>query len=191
MASGMGASYQFPVDDANLAISAPLAENLRHPAKGTRMELTRNLRHNIVAQLKPTPPHAVAPDATIGDAVRLMRSKHVGCLLVCDGKKLVGILTERDVLTRVLGLGKPISDTVDGVMTRDPRTVGLRDPIRRALSRMEKGGYRHLPVVDEAGKAVGILSVKRVVHYLAEHFASAVYNQPPQPHDFPAHRGGA
>jgi CBS domain-containing protein len=155
------------------------------------MELTRNLRHNAVARLKPTAPHSVPPDATIGDAVRLMRSKHVGCLLVCDGKVLVGILTERDVMTRVLAIGRPLSDTVDEVMTAQPRTVCSRDPIRRALSRMEKGGYRHLPVLDDTGKPVGILSVKRVVHYLAEHFASAVYNQPPAPRDFPSHRGGA
>jgi CBS domain-containing protein len=155
------------------------------------MDLTRNLRHNTVSRLKPTPPHAVEPDATIGDAVRLMRSKQVGCLLVCDNKKLVGILTERDVMTRVLAVGRPLSDTVRSVMTVYPRTVGSRDPIRRAIARMEKGGYRHLPVVDDAGKPVGILSVKRVVHYLAEHFASAVYNQSPAPRDFPAHRGGA
>src|SRR5436190_9392873 len=98
------------------------------------MELIRNLKLDEVARLKPTPPHAVAPDATIGDAVRLMRSKHVGCLLVCDGKKLVGIITERDLLTRVLAIGRPLSDTVDAVMTADPRTVGSRDPIRRALA---------------------------------------------------------
>ncbi len=155
------------------------------------MELTRNLKLDEVARLKPTPPHAVAPDATIGDAVRMMRQRHVGCLLVCEGTHLVGIITERDLLTRVLATGRPLSDTVDKVMTRDPITVLAHDSVRRAMLRMQKGGYRHLPVVNEASVPVGILSIKRVIHYLAEHFPAAVYNQPPDSASFPNQRGGA
>jgi CBS domain-containing protein len=155
------------------------------------MELTRNLKLDEVARLKPTPPHAIAPDATIGDAVRLMRQKKVGCLLVCQDRHLVGIITERDLLTRVLATGRPLSDTVDKVMTADPRTVFAHDSVRRAMIRMQKGGYRHLPVVDEAGRPVGILSIKRVIHYLAAQFSAAVYNQPPNPDAFPNQRGGA
>jgi CBS domain-containing protein len=155
------------------------------------MELIRNLKLDEVARLKPTPPHSVAPDATIGDAVRLMRQKQVGCLVVCQDKHLVGIITERDLLTRVLATDRPLSDTVDKVMTKDPMTVFAHDSVRRAMVRMQKGGYRHLPVVDDAGRPVGILSIKRVIHYLAAHFPSAVYNQPPNAASFPNQRGGA
>lgn len=155
------------------------------------MELTRNLKLDEVAKLKPTPPYAIAPDATIGDAVRMMRQKHVGCLLVCEDRHLVGIVTERDLLTKVLAVGRPLSDTVDKVMTRDPTTVFAFDSVRRAMIRMKKGGYRHLPVVDDGGHPVGILSIKRIIHYLAGHFSSAVYNQPPNADAFPIQRGGA
>ena len=64
-------------------------------------------------------------------------------------------------------------------MTPEPVTVHPKDPIATAIRRMEEGGYRHLPVVVD-GKAVGVLSVKRVVHYLVEHFPAMVYNLPPK-----------
>jgi CBS domain-containing protein len=120
-----------------------------------------------------------------------MRQQHVGCLLVCDDKKLIGVFTERDLLIRVLNAGRPFSDQIRDVMTANPVTITPGDSIRRALTRMEKGGYRHLPVLDDAGRAIGILSVKRLIHYLAEHFPSAVYNQPPDHGAYPRHRGGA
>ena len=53
---------------------------------------------------------------------------------------------------------------------------------------MEDGGYRHLPVVDDSGRPVGVLSVKRIVHYLVEHFPSTIHNQPPDPNQFPPRR---
>jgi predicted transcriptional regulator len=56
---------------------------------------------------------------------------------------------------------------------------------------MQEGGYRHLPVIDDANHPIGILSAKRIVHYLVEHFPSAVYNQPPDPHQVPSTPGGA
>lgn len=155
------------------------------------MELIRNLKLDEVSRLKPTAPHSIAPEATIGDAIRLMRQKQVGCLRVCEDKKVVGILPERDLLTRVMAIGRPLSDTVAKVMSRDPATVFANDSVRRAMIRMQRGGFRHLPVVDEAGRPVGILSIKRLIHYLATHFSAAVYNQPPSEDAFPVQRGGA
>jgi CBS domain-containing protein len=76
-------------------------------------------------------------------------------------------------------------------MTPDPITVNPKESISAALRRMEEGGYRHLPVVDHAGQAVGVLSVKRIVHYLAEHFPDTVYNLPPDPGAVPREPEGA
>jgi CBS domain-containing protein len=64
-------------------------------------------------------------------------------------------------------------------MTPDPLTILPRDPIRIAVRRMEEGGHRHLPVVDDSTRPLGMLSVKRVIRYLVEHYPAAVYNQPP------------
>lgn len=149
------------------------------------LELSRNLRIDSVARLDPTPPRAIDVDAPVADAVRLMREANVGCLLVTDGGRLVGIFTERDLLTRVLARGLPLATSMKQCMTAPAVTVGPKDPVRTAIRRMQKGGYRHLPVVDPDGRPVGILSARQVVHYLVEHFPALVFNQPPDPNQYP------
>jgi|SRR5262245_2816282 len=143
------------------------------------MELARNLRKDPVSRLDPSPPWSVERSATVADAVGLMRRENVGCVLVCEGGRLAGLFTERDLMCRVLAVGKPLSLPVAEVMTPDPVTVLPRDPIRVAVRKMKAGGHRHLPVVDDDSRPVGLLSVKRVVRYLVEHYPAAVYNQPP------------
>jgi CBS domain-containing protein len=69
--------------------------------------------------------------------------------------------------------------------------VRPKDSVQAAIKRMEKGGYRHLPVIDELGRPVGILSARRVVHFLAEHFPALVYNHPPDPTRVPDAAEGA
>jgi CBS domain-containing protein len=156
------------------------------------MELARNLKIDSVSRLQPTPPWQVQPDQSVAEAVDLMRQYRVGCVLICrDEGQLLGIFTERDLMRRVLAVGLPLSVPVAMCMTRDPVVVHPKDPIGVAMRRMEEGSYRHLPVVDPAGRPVGILSVKRIVHYLAEHFPSTIYNQPPDPTVVPLEAEGA
>ena len=144
-----------------------------------RMELARNLRRDPVSRLDPSPPWAVDRADTVADAVALMRRENVGGVLVCEVGRLVGLFTERDLMCRVLAVGKALDLSVADVMTPAPVTVLPSDPIRIAIRRMKAGGHRHLPVIDEESRPVGILSVKRVIHYLVEHYPAAVYNQPP------------
>jgi len=155
------------------------------------MELARNIRVDSVSRLDPSPPHSIAAGASITDAVELMRRQKSGCLLVTEEGRLVGLFTERDLLTRVLGKGRPLASPIRGAMTPAPVTVGPKDPVRTAIRRMQQGGYRHLPVVDEEGHPVGILSAGRVVHYLVEHFPALIFNQPPNPNQFPDSPEGA
>lgn len=155
------------------------------------MELARNLKVDSVSRVHPTRPRHVAPAQSVAEAVRLMQQERVGCLLVCQEDKLVGIFTERDLLRKVLAADKPLSLPISDCMTPNPVVVHPKDPIATAVRRMEEGGYRHLPVVDEAGRPVGMLSVKRIVHYLVEHFPSTIYNLPPEPGAVPLEREGA
>jgi len=155
------------------------------------MELARNLRVESVCRLRPTPPLQVAPEQTVADAVALMRRHRVGCVLVCSGGRVVGIFTERDLMRRVLAAGQPLSLNIGDCMTPDPVVVAPKESIRAAVRRMEEGGYRHLPVVDDAGRPVGVLSVKRIVHYLVDHFPGTVYNLPPDPGAISQEREGA
>ena len=155
------------------------------------MDLARNLKVESVSRLQPTPPLQVRPDETVAATVALMRDQRVGCVLVCEGGKLLGIFTERDLMRRVLAAGKPLTVAVRDVMTPDPVVVRPKQAIGVAVHHMEEGGYRHLPVVDEEGRAIGILSVKRIIHYLVEHFPGTVYNLPPDPGVVQHEREGA
>ena len=156
------------------------------------MELARNLKSESVCRLHPTPPWSVRPEQSVAEAVALMRQQRVGCVLVCRGDgRLAGLFTERDLMRRVLAVGLPLAVPVGTCMTRAPVTVSPREPIAAAVRRMEEGGYRHLPVVDPEGRPLGVLSVKRIVHYLAEHFPTTVYNLPPDPNVVPLAPEGA
>jgi signal-transduction protein with cAMP-binding, CBS, and nucleotidyltransferase domain len=125
---------------------------------------------------------AVSRQASIADAAHVMRETGTGCVLVEEHGKLVGILTERDILQKLVGTGyDPARTGVSGVMTPNPESLTPDDPIAFALQRMSVGGYRHIPLVDEQGHPVGILSVKDVVDFLVEHFPREILNIPPEP----------
>ncbi len=155
------------------------------------MELARNLKIDSVSRLHPSAPLVVTPEQTVADTTALMRRHDVGCVLVCRGEQLLGLFTERDLMRRVLAAGQPLGIPVGTCMTPDPVVVHPKDPIGVAVRLMEEGGYRHLPVVDHQGRPVGMLSVKRIVHYLVEHFPATIYNLPPNPNAFPVHAEGA
>jgi CBS domain-containing protein len=155
------------------------------------MDLEKTLKIESVSRLHPTPPLRIGARQSVAEAVLLMRQEKVGCLLVCEGEQMVGIVTERDLMRRVMAAGKPLTLPVAECMTRNPVVVDCKEPIGAAVRRMEEGGYRHLPVVDEAGRITGILSVKRIVHYLVEHFPGTIYNLPPDPGVIQQEREGA
>ena len=154
------------------------------------MDLARNLKIETVSRLAPTPPWSVSAAQPVADAVKLLREKKVGCILVCEQRRVVGIFTERDLLQRVLAPGKALTTAMEECMTPNPVTVHPKDSISCAIKRMQKGGYRHLPVVVD-DKPVGILSVKRIIRYLVEHFPAMVYNLPPRHLPVPPKREGA
>jgi len=155
------------------------------------MELTRNLMVESVGRLNPARPVCVDAAEPVSAAVTVMRRERIGCLLVVEDGELVGIFTERDLLKKILARGEPLTTPLAAVMTAQPVSVNVLDPVRTAVERMQTGGYRHVPVVDEGNRPVGVLSAKRIIRYLAEHFPTTVYNQPPDPLRVPADADGA
>jgi CBS domain-containing protein len=155
------------------------------------MDLAKNLKIDSVSRLHPAAPLKIAPSQSVAEAVEAMRRESVGCILVCEADQIQGIFTERDLLRRVLAVGKPLSTPIRDCMTASPVVVHRKESIASAVRRMVEGGYRHLPVVDEAGRLVGMISVKRIMHYLVEHFPSTIYNLPPDPGVVPQQREGA
>ncbi|MBS1157689.1 MAG: hypothetical protein H6R15_108 [Proteobacteria bacterium] len=100
--------------------------------------------------------------ATVREAAELMKKHRTSAVLVVDKKKhLLGICTERDVVTGVVAEGRdPSTTTVAEVMTEEPRSISPEKPFGHALHLMYEGGFRHVPVVDVAGRPVGLLSAR-------------------------------
>src|SRR4051812_40931132 len=103
------------------------------------MDLGRNLKRETVARLNPTPAWCVTPGQAVADAVQLMREKKVGCVLVCVDRRVLGIFTERDLMRRILALGKPLTTPLAECMTPDPVTVQPRETISCAIKKMQRG----------------------------------------------------
>jgi len=143
-----------------------------------------------LATLKPA--ITVAPAVTVRAAIARMKEGRVGCVLIEDGGRLVGIFTERDVLTKVAATGVDVDRTpVSQLMTPDPECLRADDRAAYALNRMTVGGFRHIPLVDDAGGAVGVVSMRNVVEYFVDVFRQEVLNLPPQPGSTYRDREGA
>jgi CBS domain-containing protein len=100
----------------------------------------------------------VEPDARLAEAARRMAERGVGAVLILEGERLTGILTERDLL-KAVAAGFTEEARVSEWMTRQPETVEPDESTDHAASLMIHGGFRHLPVV-EGGRAIGILSIR-------------------------------
>ena len=152
-----------PGADACANCGLPLA-HLDAPAPQGPVEAS--LTTEPVSVLDPRPPITVSADATIGDAMREMVTWRTGAVLVTGAAgELVGILTERDFLTKVAGELGFAALPVSRFMTPNPEIVAPTDVLAYALGKMDAGGYRHLPVVV-AGKPVGVISVRDVLRHL-------------------------
>ncbi len=112
--------------------------------------------HVVAEQVLATFPRS----ASVRDAAMTMAERRIGAVLVVEDGRLVGIFTERDVVTRVVARGgDPDRTTLGEVMTPDPDTIGPDDSVAYALERMSQAGYRHLPVID-GGELIGIVSIR-------------------------------
>ena len=118
---------------------------------GTASSLLRSKGHDI---------WSVSPDATVLDALKLMAEKNIGAVLVMDGDALVGIMSERDYARKVILLGKSSKDTlVSEIMT--PRVLCVRADLSvdECMALMTGKDIRHLPVLGDDGRVVGVISI--------------------------------
>jgi len=148
-------------------------------------EDTRHIRGAIleepIVSLKPAQPVCVRPKDSFRQAIEAMNAAKLGCALVTEDDRLVGILTERDVLRHVVGK-LDLESPVEQAMTRHPETVRPVDGIAFALNKMSVGGYRNIPVVDDDGKPIGVVTVRHFMRFIVSLFPAAVLNLPPEPH---------
>src|SRR5262245_57926154 len=101
-----------------------------------------------------------APTATVFDVAMLMSEARVGCLPVLEGDRLVGVFSERDLMTRVVVQGvDPHTTSVSSVMTNEVITASLDERVERCLDKMRNCGCRHLPVVEK-GRVIAMISMR-------------------------------
>ena len=158
---------------------------------GGLMNLRETLKRDAVKALQVLDPLEVEPNASVGVAIEAMRGASVGCTVVTEHRQPIGVFTERDVLLKVLGGGLPLTTPITEVMTNQPKVIKDGWSVATVIRTMHEGGFRHLPVVDASGCLQGVVSVKRVVEYLVDHFPSTVFNLPPDPSLGQAVREGA
>lgn len=155
------------------------------------ISLEENLRTEKIRHLKLADPTCMPPGTSLAQAIEKMRENRAACALVCDDRKLIGILTERDILRKVIGEPADLSKPVDTLMATHPRTLSPDDTLLAAIDLMTRGGYRHVPLTDGTGRLVGLISAHDLVDHIAEHFPTEVHNLPPRLHQKPRRPEGA
>ncbi|HEU0306605.1 MAG TPA: CBS domain-containing protein [Lysobacter sp.] len=112
--------------------------------------------------------YAIAPEAPVIEAIRLMAEKRIGAVLVMEGTRLVGILSERDYARKIVLQGRSSSDTpVRTIMTADVITVRPEDTADHCMQVVTQQRIRHLPVI-RGGDVIGVVSIGDLVKAVIE-----------------------
>jgi CBS domain-containing protein len=144
------------------------------------MSVERDLEAEAVAHLDLSPSLTVKIGTRVREVLARMQGEGKDCALVVgsDGR-LAGIFTGRDVLHKVAANPKALGLHVEALMTPDPDTVTDNDRVGAALRFMNHGHYRHVPVVDGAGRVLGLLSDFAMIRFLSDRLPDTIYNRAP------------
>jgi CBS domain-containing protein len=118
---------------------------------------------------------SVAPDATVLQAIQMMADKNVGALPVVEGGRLVGIISERDYTRKVALKGRSSRETpVRDIITRDLAVAAPDDTVVECMRVMTDRKVRHLPVLDQGDKLIGIVSIGDLVNWIISTQTAAI-----------------
>jgi CBS domain-containing protein len=135
-----------------------------------------------VGELSPRPHVRVGAGDAMWKVVSEMKTKGRGAVLVEEDGALVGIFTERDLLNRIDHSDVLWSHVVvRDVMTPHPMVIRPDDSLSEALRRLTQGHRRHLPVVDERGHVLGLISIRDILNFVAGRYPEEMMNLPPHP----------
>lgn len=154
------------------------------PEVGRHRDVGSEILRMPLSEVKASALVTVPPDAPLAKAVDLMRTRKVSALAVVERKKarrLVGIFTERDLVDRALSSRGWARAPVKKFMTPEPETLRPADAVAYALNKMSVGGFRHVPLVDDAGRPAGMISAGDLVDFLVELCPEEILNLPPEP----------
>jgi CBS domain-containing protein len=132
--------------------------------------VTRSLMTDSIAVLSPPEAECVPAGTSVADALARMKAVNKGyvCVIHADGS-LAGIFTEREVVDHIAGVARNLAEVpVDALMTRRATALKETTPIAHGLHMMAVHGFRHIPLVDDAGRPTGVVSSRRIVEYIQE-----------------------
>ncbi len=113
------------------------------------------------------PVTTVSPDTAVGQVLQMLADQAIGCVVVTDNERVVGIFSERDALLKLNAEVDELADLpVSQFMTTAPQVLEEDANIAFAVQRMDLGGYRHVPIVDEQQQPVALISVRDILKYL-------------------------
>jgi CBS domain-containing protein len=131
-----------------------------------------DLLRDRIERLWPKSPSTVSLETPVGEVLKKMVDEVIGCVMVVDQGKLVGIFSERDALMKLnTDAPKLLHRPISQFMTPDPVTLETNDKIAYALHKMNVGGYRHVPILF-GGKLAGVISIRDILRYLTERIAA-------------------
>lgn len=111
----------------------------------------------------------LSPEATCQEAAQLMRDERVGCVVVAENGGLLGIVTDRDLVTRVIAAGRePAKTLLREVMSAEPVFLAGERGFDQLLATMRQQGVRRIPVVDDTGRLEGVVSLDDLLPLLAD-----------------------
>lgn len=154
------------------------------------MSLKQELMSERVAHLDLSRFCQIASGTAVRQALLAMRQNKTNVCLVTSNSKLIGIFTERDVLTKVATAPESLDKPVDTIMTANPITVTPETAAAEALWLMDDKKFRNLPVIDGNGKILGNMTHQAVIGFLATRYPVEVLNRPPRPDQFPRKQEG-
>jgi signal-transduction protein with cAMP-binding, CBS, and nucleotidyltransferase domain len=124
-----------------------------------------------VSEVMHTPVVSIGPHATLREAAELMDARNVGCLVVVDHLGyLTGIVTDRDITIRGVGVGRSCDAPVESVMTRDVATVSPNADVSAAQATMQKRAVRRVPVADDMWRPHGMISMDDILGTFGHEF---------------------
>jgi CBS domain-containing protein len=132
----------------------------------------------------------VEPATSLSEVYRLLDERHLGAVVVCEGSRVAGIFTERDVLYRTALEPIDPATPIRELMTAAPRTLRPDQLVAEAIAAMAEGGFRQIPLVADGGRLVGLLTSRAILRFIAEHYPAAVLNLPPRLHQTLSQPGG-
>ena len=136
-------------------------------------------------------PVSIGKRATVGEALSAVKRHGQGYVLIVDDDRPVGIMSEREVLMKIVARDVKYDSNVAEFSSPVPVTLTNSQPIARAINLMIDKGVDNIPIVDAAGRAMAVLRTLDVIHFLAEAFPEQLLNLPPRPHQtLPQPEGG-